>query len=84
MDSRNTALLDREEEVARKKRTKNDPPKDEHASNFMLRLPEEYKVVLESIRKKHGRAMTVSVQMALERYFRDLGENFTPNWPQSL
>ncbi len=69
-----------------KKNRRAEPEKkpDQHTSDFMIRLPPEYRKVLQTIQKKEGRPMTITVQMALERYFRDVGADFTPNWPEAL
>lgn len=49
------------------------PPKDRHRSGFMVRLPEAHRVALEELKKKHRRAYTEEVQIALEKHYRDEG-----------
>jgi hypothetical protein len=43
---------------------------DRHASGFMVRLPEQYRMSIDAIRKKHRRTITEEVKIALEEYFR--------------
>ena len=82
----NTQLLDRPTDMAKSRRPERQPEKkpDQHASDFMIRLPEEYRSVLQKIQKSQGTPMTVTVQMALEMFFRARGISFTPNWPEAL
>lgn len=50
--------------------------KDRHASNFMVRLPVEYRPPLEQLKKKTRRTITVEVQLALDKHLKD--EGLTP------
>ncbi len=45
--------------------------KDQHKSGFMVRLPESYRGPLEELKKKNRRALTVEVQIALDKHFKD-------------
>jgi hypothetical protein len=65
-----------------KKTRRSEKTADQHASGFMLRLPEKYKDALELVKSKTGIPMTVSVQMALEKHFRALGIEFQWSWPE--
>jgi hypothetical protein len=47
--------------------------KDQHKSGFMVRLPEGHRKSLEALKKKHRRATTVEVQIALEKHYKDEG-----------
>jgi hypothetical protein len=47
--------------------------KDQHKSGFLLRLPESYRKPLQELKRKTRRAMTVEVQMALDRHLRENG-----------
>jgi hypothetical protein len=53
--------------VAKKK------PKDQHKSGFMVRLPESHRPPLDALKKKHRRATTTEVQIALERHYQAEG-----------
>ena len=46
---------------------------------FMVRLPESHRAALEVLRKKHRRAFTEEVQIALERHYKEEGVEFPPN-----
>jgi hypothetical protein len=63
--------------------SKNKRP-DQHTSKFFLRLPEGYRAPLTAESEDTGLPMTVIVQIALEKHFRDVGRKFTPNWPKYL
>jgi len=43
---------------------------DRHASGFMVRLPETYRVHINTLRKKNRRTITEEIKIALEEYFR--------------
>jgi hypothetical protein len=47
--------------------------KDQHRSGFMVRLPEEFRTVLESLQQKNERPMTIELQRALILYARQEG-----------
>lgn len=49
---------------------------------FQVKLPGEYHKPLQKTEALTGRPMSVSVQMALELYFRLMGVPFKPNWPE--
>jgi hypothetical protein len=51
---------------------------------FLLRLPETYRDLLRSIQDKTHRTMTVDAQIALERFAKHQGVEFTPNYPRDL
>ena len=40
-------------------------------SGFMVRLPESHRTPLDLLKKKHRRATTVEVQIALEKHYKD-------------
>lgn len=69
--------------VAKKKPSQPTNEPDQHASGFMIRLPEEYRELLKQIKSKTGRAMTVATQIALEQAARALDIDFKPNWPET-
>lgn len=56
-------------------------PEQTPRETFMLKLPAEYRDALMEAESLTGRPMTVSGQVALEMYFREIGVKFTPNWP---
>lgn len=47
--------------------------KDYHQSGFMVRLPEWYRDQLLKLCQQHDRDMTVEIQRALNKHFRDEG-----------
>lgn len=49
---------------------------------FQVKLPGEYHQPLQKAEALSGRPMSVSVQVALELYFRLMGIPFRPNWPE--
>lgn len=57
---------------------KKKPSQDRHRSGFMVRLPESHRAALEVLRKKHRRAFTEEVQIALERHYKEEGVEFPP------
>lgn len=61
-----------------KKKRKPAKVEDRHRSGFMIRLPEPFRAALEQLHAKHRRPMTVEVQIALEKHFRDEGVKFPP------
>jgi hypothetical protein len=67
------------EPMARKKTEK---PAPEPLPDFIVRVPGEYRAPILAIQKQTRRTMTVIVQIALEKYFRDVKQPFTPNWPE--
>lgn len=76
-----------EQPMAKKKSASKKPSDaevDQHLSGFMIRLPEEYREPLQRIKKTLGRAMTITIQMALEEHFRKIGVDFTQNWSENL
>ena len=48
-------------------------PKDQHASGFMVRLPEGYRAALDELKKRTDRPYTASVRRALDAYLREQG-----------
>jgi hypothetical protein len=70
-------------QVAKPKKPAKPPAKTDDAEKpFLLKLPPEYRDALLVAKKKTGREMTVSGQIALEMYFRAIGVPFTPNWSE--
>ena len=63
---------------------KKKPKPDQHLSRFFVRLPEEYRELLQSMAAKTSRPMTLEVQIALERRAKALGVKFTPNHPENI
>ena len=57
---------------------------DQHASGFMIRLPESYREALRKLKAKTGRPMTIAVQIAIEKELQSFGIEFEPNWPEQL
>ena len=55
--------------MGEKKKAK--PAADLHRSGFMVRLPESHRAPLAALKAKHRRAMTVEIQIALEKHYRD-------------
>lgn len=53
--------------VAKKKRP------DQHKSGFLIRLPEEFRPVLESLQAKNDRPMTIELQRAVIAYAKAEG-----------
>ena len=49
---------------------------------FQVKLPGEYHSPLKKAEALTGRPMSVSVQVALEMYFRLMDIPFKPNWPE--
>jgi predicted DNA-binding protein len=45
--------------------------KDQHKSGFMVRLPVEYREKLLKLTERTRRKITVEVQIALDKHFRD-------------
>lgn len=50
------------------------PAKDRHKSGFMLRLPEPFRTLLDSITAETHRSLTVEVQLALIEYAKKHGK----------
>ena len=67
-----------EEPMSKTNKPKPSPP----PAPFQVKLPGAYRKPLEEAEARHGRPMSVSVQVALEMYFRMLGIPFTPNYPR--
>jgi hypothetical protein len=47
------------------------PPADQHKSKFMVRLPEAYREKLAKLTARTRRAITVEVQIALDKHFKE-------------
>jgi hypothetical protein len=60
------------------KKVASERTQDRPRSGFMLRLPEEHRIVLEELRSKYRRSLTTEVQIALEKHYRDEGIAFPP------
>ncbi len=78
MSSRTSGVveLDQEPDVANRKkrgRPKNTPIPDQHASGFLIRLPEIYRTQLRLLREKERRPFTEEVQIALEEHLAKKG-----------
>ena len=48
-------------------------PADQHRSNFLVRLPEAYRPILEELKRKTGRPTTVEIQWALNAHLEKNG-----------
>lgn len=48
---------------------------DRHASGFMVRLPMDYRLSIDEVRKKFRRTITEEIKIALEEHFRKHGVN---------
>ena len=68
--------------MSKKKPTR--PAKPLPDGYFLLRLPESHRVILQTIQAKTHRPMTVDAQIAIERWAKHLGVEFTPNYPADL
>jgi hypothetical protein len=62
----------------------NKPRPDQHTSRFFIRLPEEYRELLQAIQAKYRRPMTIETQIAIERRAKALGIKFKPNFPEDI
>ena len=52
---------------------KTEPPKDQHKSGFMVRLPEPYRAAMMALKAKNKRPMTSEIQIALDKHLKDEG-----------
>lgn len=53
-------------------------PKDRHKSNFLVRLPEEYKSPTLAVTGKTRRTITMEIRILLEELYARHGIEFTP------
>lgn len=52
---------------------KKQPPKDRHASGFVIRVPEAYREPMNKLKLKTRRNITVETQIALDRHLKENG-----------
>ena len=71
-------------EAAKPKRGRPPKPPEQHVETFVIRLPEKYRKMLESMEAKTGRPWTHNTRLALEKLAKELGVDFTPSWPELL
>lgn len=49
------------------------PAKDRHTSGFSVRLPEPYREIMNKLKAKTRRAITVETQIALDKHIKENG-----------
>lgn len=54
-------------------------PADQHKSGFMIRMPEEFRPVLEALQDKNDRPMTIELQRAVIAYAKAEGVACPPS-----